>query len=281
MEKNTKASFNWYPGHMEKARRELEASIKLVDIVIEIRDARMPFASFNESFKNIYNNKKRLIIFNKADQINSNDIKKIEDKFKDEIILIVDARNSRTRSLITNKIKSISKDKIERNLKKGIKNTEIRCMVIGIPNVGKSTLINTLASKNSLRVENKPGVTRSLQWVYVDKNIKLLDTPGILSPKLNSENDAILLSLLGSIKDDIVDPYKCASYAVLYLCKYNKNILKDRYNIETFDDVLKDIAIKKNILKNGEADINKVSSVLINDIRSGKLGKILWEEIDA
>lgn len=282
MVKNSKgASINWFPGHMAKASRELEESLKLVDMIIELRDARMPFASFNESFKNLYINKKRLIIFNKADQVNSSDLKKIEDCFKDENILLIDARNKSIKSLVIKKINEICKDKIERNLRKGIKNTEIRSMVIGIPNVGKSTFINSVSSKKSLKAENKPGVTRSLQWVMVDKTIKLLDTPGILPPKLNSEDDAILLSLLGSIKDDILDPIKVALYALDYINKIDFNILKDRYNIETFENVLEEISKSKNILQNNVYDLNKTAIFVINDVRNGKLGKILWEDLDA
>lgn len=282
MVKNSKgASINWFPGHMAKASRELEESLKLVDMIIEIRDARMPFASFNESFKKIYSNKKRLIIFNKADQLNSIDIKKIEDYFKDENILLIDARDKSIKSVVVKKINEICKDKVERNLRRGIKNTEIRSMVIGIPNVGKSTFINTISSRKSLKVENKPGVTRNLQWVMVDKTIKLLDTPGILPPKLNSEDDAILLSLLGSIKDDILDPIKTATYALEYINNIDFNILKDRYNIETFDNPLEEIAKSKNILQNNDYDLDKTAIFVINDVRNGKLGKILWEDLNA
>lgn len=281
MIKNSGASINWFPGHMAKASRELAESLKLVDMIIELRDARIPNASFNESFKNLYVNKKRLIIFNKADLVNDSDKRKIENVFKDENILLVDARNKSVKSFVIKKINEICKDKIERNLRKGIRNTEIRSMVIGIPNVGKSTLINTISSKKSAKVENKPGVTRSLQWVIVDKTIKLLDTPGILPPKLNSEQDAILLSLLGSIKDDILDPIKIANYALDYIYKIDTDILKGRYDIEAFNNILEEIARSKNIMKNGELDLLKTSLMVINDIRDNKLGKIMWEEIDA
>ena len=174
------------------------------------------------------------------------------------------------------------RDKIEKNLKRGIRNTEIRVMVIGIPNVGKSTFINNISSKKSTKVENKPGVTRSLQWVIIDKTIKLLDTPGILAPKFNNEKDALILSLLGSVNDEVIDIEDCAEYACKYLYNLDKNILKERYECDSSNNFVENIAKKKNIFKdNNELDILKTSKMIVNDIRNGKLGKIIWEEIDA
>lgn len=271
-----KAKFNWYPGHMAKAKRELEDSIKLVDFIIELRDARMPIASFNETFKDLYKNKKILVIFNKSDLIDDASKDQLKKKYKDSIL--IDAKASNTKKLVISKINELGKDKIEKNIKKGIRNTELRAMIIGIPNVGKSTLINNISSKKSAKVENKPGVTRSLQWVNIDKTIKLLDTPGILAPKLNSNEEALLLALLGSINDEVIDTEECARFAIEYLNNKDSNILINRYNASSLEDIAK---INKIYKTNNEIDLLKTSKTIINDIRNGKLGKLIWEKIDA
>ena len=273
---DTKAKFNWYPGHMAKAKRELEDSIKLVDIIIELRDARMPIASFNETFKDLYKNKKILVIFNKADLIDDANKDLLKKKYKDS--LLIDAKASNTKKLVISKINELAKEKIEKNIKKGIRNTEIRAMIIGIPNVGKSTLINNISSKRSAKVENKPGVTRSLQWVNIDKTIKLLDTPGILAPKLNSNEEALLLALLGSINDEAVDIEECARFAIEYLNNKDSNILINRYNAISLEDIAE---INKIYKTNNEIDTFKTAKMIVNDIRNGKLGKLIWEKIDA
>ena len=281
MDKN-KASFNWFPGHMAKAKRELEENIKLVDLIIELRDARMPLASFNESFKDLYKNKKTLTIYNKADLIDDNSKDLIKKRYSNDNILLIDSKASSTKKVVISKINELSKDKIEKNLRRGIRNTEIRVMVIGIPNVGKSTLINTISSKKSAKVENKPGVTRSLQWINIDKTIKLLDTPGILAPKLNSKKDALLLSLLGAINDEVIDIEACAEYACGYLWENNKEILISRYGIDSNKDFINNIGESKKVFKtNGEIDSLKTAKMIVNDVRDGKLGKLIWEKIDA
>ena len=276
------ATFNWFPGHMAKANRELEESIKLVDVIIEIRDARMPFASFNKEFKKIYNNKKRLIVFNKADLIDTISQNKIINLFKEEEVLLVDAKSSSCKNKVLSKIKELAKAKIEKNLKRGIRSTEIRVMVIGIPNVGKSTLINTLSSKKSAKVENKPGVTRSLQWVQIDKTIKLLDTPGILAPKFNNKNDSLVLSLLGSVNDDVVDIQEVSEFACKYLNDNYKDSLIERYGVDVESNFIHNIAIKNNIYRtNNVIDEEKTARMIINDARNTKFGKIVWEKLDA
>ena len=276
------ASFNWFPGHMAKANRELVESLKLVDVIIEIRDARMPSASFNKEFEKIYNSKKRLILFNKADLIDYASQSKILDLYKTEEVLLVDAKNPLCKNVVLNKIKELAKAKIEKNLKRGIKSTEIRVMVIGIPNVGKSTLINTLSSKKSAKVENKPGVTRSLQWVQIDKTIKLLDTPGILAPKFNSKNDSLVLSLLGSVNDEVIDIQEVSEFACEYLNSNYKEAFINRYGVDVNNDFIKNIAIKNNIYKtNNVIDEDKTARLIINDVRNTKFGKIVWEKLDA
>lgn len=278
MIKETKANFNWYPGHMAKAKRELEDSIKLVDLIIEVRDARMPISSFNESFKDLYKNKKVLVIFNKSDLIDEKSKELLKNKYKDS--LLIDSKSANTKKLVVNKINELSKDKIEKNIKRGIRNTEIRVMIIGIPNVGKSTLINNISSKRSAKVENKPGVTRSLQWVNIDKTIKLLDTPGILAPKFNNDKEAIVLGLLGSINDEVIDIEECAKFAIEYLYDKDSNTIKDRYGVASSS--IEEIAEYKKIYKtNNEIDLLKTAKMIVNDVRSGKLGNIIWDEIDA
>lgn len=273
-------NINWYPGHMAKAKKELEDSIKLIDIIIEIRDARMPISSCNHHFKDLYNNKKVLTIFNKSDLIDDDSICILKEKYSVNT-LFINSKSKKTKSIVVDKIKELGMNKIEKNKKRGIKNTEIRVMIIGIPNVGKSTLINNISNKNSVKVENKPGITKNLQWISVDHNIKLLDTPGILPPKFNDEKTSLLLSLLGSINDNIIDKEACAEYAIEYLNNINADILKRRYG-ELSNYSIKNIAELKNIYKNNnELDILKTSNMIINDVRNNAFGKIVWESINA
>lgn len=279
---NNNASFNWYPGHMAKAFKDLENSIKLVELVIEVRDARMPFASSNKALEDLCKNKNRLIILNKADLLDKESLHKLESIFNDSNILLLDSKKVSSRNIIISKIKELSKPKIDKNIKRGIKNTEIRVMIVGIPNVGKSTIINTVSSKKSVKVENKPGVTRSLQWVSIDKSIKLLDTPGVFSPKFNNNEEAMVLSILGSINDDVINIEECAEYACKYINTIDKNILIDRYGIAPDKDYLEVIGNKNNIYKGkGIVDVRKTAHMIINDIRNGKLGNFIWEKINA
>ena len=215
-----KTNINWFPGHMAKAKRQMEEQLKLVDIIIELRDARIPFASENPLLKELSKNKKRLIILNKADLADEIENKKFIDYFDNA--LLIDSLHDNVSKLISNKIKEMCNDILERAKRKGIRNKTIRAMVVGIPNVGKSTLINSFVKKKIAKVENRPGVTRNLQWIKIDKEIELLDTPGVLWPKFENQEDAIKLAILGTINDNVLDKEELVNYCLLYL--RNKNL---------------------------------------------------------
>lgn len=283
-EKVTKPNINWFPGHMAKARRELEAKIKLVDLIIELRDARIPFSSANPLFSSLINNKPRLIILVKSLMADSKITKDFTNYFNKNgnLCLDVDMINNKNISLIKNYIKLASKMVIEKREKQGIINKEIKIVVIGIPNVGKSTFINKLAGKSSLNVGNKPGITRNTNtWLRVDKDYLILDTPGILYPKLKDEMTAINLALCGAIKEEILPEDYLAYHAVLYLkANYPQN-LKQRYELSELNDVesiILEIGKKRGCLKKGgEIDLTKTYKLILQDVKNARLGAISYE----
>lgn len=270
----------WFPGHMAKASRELSEAFKLVDIVIEIRDARMPLASHNPNFDNLFSNKPYLIILNKADLSDDKQNKLWLTYFDNETVL-VDSSHDDLKKIIVNKIQIILKDKIEKYKAKGIRKKVLKAMVVGIPNVGKSTFINNIVKKKAAKVENRPGVTKSLNWININDDLLLLDSPGVLSSKLTNQQQAKLLALLGSINDDILDKEELAYFGLNIIKNSYPGILNRRYGIdEEKKDLLKEIAIsKKCFAKDNQIDYIKTSELVINDIRSNKLGRLTYEKI--
>lgn len=271
---------NWFPGHMQKAKRQMEEQLKLVDIIIELRDARIPLASINPLLIDLAKNKRKLIILNKADLADENENKKWLEYFENAIL--IDSLNDNVNKIVSNSIKEICNDILERAKKRGIKNKTIRAMVVGIPNVGKSTFINSFVKKKITKTENRPGVTRNLQWIRIDKDIELLDTPGVLWPKFEDQDAAKKLAILGSINDDILDKEALVNYCLLYLLKYYPGILNKRYGIEEDkEDLIKEIALNKGYLLNkGEIDYKKTYDIFLKDIRNNKLGRITLERIE-
>ena len=202
-ETNSNVAINWYPGHMAKARRQMEEQLKLVDIVIELRDARIPEASANPILAELSRNKRVLIILNKADLADPDKNSLWKKHF--ENCLIVDSTADNLTKTVVNEVKRILQDKLERAKARGIRKKTLRAMVVGIPNVGKSTFINNIVKKKVAKAENRPGVTKSLQWIRINEDVELLDTPGVLWPKIENQDDARLLALIGSINDDVLD----------------------------------------------------------------------------
>lgn len=283
MEKKTMQTIHWFPGHMQKARRQMEEQLKLVDIVVELRDARIPQASFNPLLDELSAHKKKLIILNKADLSDEKENRLWKEMFEKEIpCLLVDSISDNLSKKLVNEIKEICKDKIERAKARGIRKKVIRAMIVGIPNVGKSTLINNVVKKKVAKTENRPGVTRSLQWIRLNEDVELLDTPGVLWPKLDDQEAAVKLAVLGSINDDILDKEELASYALDYLKQEYPGVLTKRYEISEEGDLLSAAAKKKLWLTaNGEPDLKKAAEAVLKDVRDNRFGRISYEKCPA
>ena len=231
-EKLPSTNINWYPGHMAKTRKQIEQDLKLVDVVIELLDARIPKSSRNPEINKLINNKKKIILLNKADMADNETNKKWVEFFSKEApTILTDSKTGRNIDKVSKKIEEIMADEISRQAARGRINKTIRVMIVGIPNVGKSSFINRIAKKNSLEVGNKPGVTKAKQWIRIGKNQELLDTPGVLWPKFESNEVALNLAFTGTIKDDIIERVEIAYELLKVLMRdYRKNIL-ERYKI--------------------------------------------------
>ena len=273
----------WYPGHMTKAKRQMQEDVKLIDLIIELVDARVPLSSRNPDIDEIGKNKARLILLNKADLADEaqNEAWKAYFQEKGFYVVKVESRNGAGMKLVQNVIQEACKDKTERDRKRGIKNRPIRAMVAGIPNVGKSTFINTFAGKACAKTGNKPGVTKGKQWIRLNKNVELLDTPGILWPKFEDQEVGKRLAFIGSVKDDILNMEELALELISYLCKNYPGALEKRYNIAEEGlpvEILGEIAKVRGCLKKGEElDYTKATGILFEEFRSGKIGRITLE----
>lgn len=277
-------NIQWYPGHMTKAKRMMEEDIKLVDLVIELLDARVPFSSRNPDIDELGRNKARLILLNKsdlADEARTNEWDQFFQK-KGYFVVKLNARSGAGVKIVQNTILLACKEKIERDRKRGILNRPVRAMVVGIPNVGKSTFINTLAGKACAKTGNKPGVTRGKQWIRLNKNVELLDTPGILWPKFDDQTVGIKLALIGSIKDEILNISELSLKLIEYLKTDYRGILSDRYQANEdagLVEILTEIAANRNCKAKGdELDFEKASKLILDEFREGKLGKITLEK---
>lgn len=283
MEEN-KASFNWYPGHMTKAKRMMQEDIKFNDIVIELIDARIPMSSRNPDIDDLAKNKYRLILLNKSDLADERVTVKWVEFFEKQGIKVIklDSRQRSGMKSVNNAILEVCKEKIERDRKRGIINRPVRAMIVGIPNVGKSTFINSFAGKACAKTGNKPGVTKGKQWIRLNKMVELLDTPGILWPKFDNEKIANDLAFIGSINDQILNLTELSLKFIESVKNDYAGIFTSRYDIEEKDDgvtMLGDIAIARGCLKKGgEPDYDKAAALIFDDFRSGKLGKISIEK---
>lgn len=278
-----KRAINWYPGHMTKARRMMEEDIKLVDLVIEIVDARIPLSSRNPDIDKLAKNKARIVLLNKSDLADDTVTDEWITYFKDKgfYCLKLNSRLNVSNRAVNNLITAACSAKIERDRARGIKNRSIKAMIVGIPNVGKSTFINSFTGRKSAKTGNKPGVTKGKQWIRLGKDIELLDTPGILWPKFDDKEVGLRLAFIGSINDEILSITDIAYELIKFLQLNYCQSLADRYNINDDDDsvhILEQIAEKRAcIKKGGELDIDKAAALLLDDYRSGKLGRISLE----
>ena len=279
------ANYQWYPGHMTKAKRMMQEDIKLIDLVIELVDARIPLSSRNPDIDELGKNKARLILLNKSDLADPRQNKQWMEYFQAKGFHVVEI-NSKTGSgikAINGVVQEACKEKIERDRRRGIINRPVRAMVVGIPNVGKSTFINSFAGKACAKTGNKPGVTKGKQWIRLNKSLELLDTPGILWPKFEDQLVGLKLALIGSINDEILHQDELAYELIKLLKESYPELLKSRYEIDLADDpyqVLRDISISRHcFLKGEEPDIMKASSILIEDFRNGRLCRITLEKL--
>ena len=275
--------FQWYPGHMTKAKRMMQENIKLIDLVIELVDARVPISSRNPDIDELGKNKARLILLNKSDLAEDKWNDAWSEYFREKGFSVVKVNSKKGGGIksINGVIQEACKEKIERDRKRGILNRPVRAMVVGIPNVGKSTFINALAGKACAKTGNKPGVTKGKQWIRLNKNVELLDTPGILWPKFEDEAVGMRLAYIGSIKDDILNMEELSLTLIDFLREKYSGVLEKRYQIQeegTAVQILEAIARSRGCLKKGEElDYAKASLILFDDFRSGKIGKITLE----
>lgn len=275
--------FQWYPGHMTKARRQMQEDIRLIDLVIELVDARIPRASRNPDIDELGKNKARLILMNKADLADARRNAEWAEYFKSEgySVTALDSRSKAGMKDVTNAVMEACREKIERDRKRGIVNRPVRAMVVGIPNVGKSTFINSYAGKACAKTGNKPGVTKGKQWIRLNKNVELLDTPGILWPKFEDQRVGLYLAMTGAMNDEILNIDELSLKLIKILTEDYGGILNARYGVDETGapaDVLGRIAENRKCLeKGGGLDYGKAAALVLDEFRSGKLGRITLE----
>ena len=273
----------WYPGHMTKAKRMMQENIKLIDLVIELVDARAPLSSKNPDIDELGKNKFRLILLNKADLASEKGNAMWTKYFEEKgyFVVKINSRSGAGMKQISATIMEACKEKIERDRKRGILNRPIRAMVVGIPNVGKSTFINSFAGRAAAKTGNKPGVTNGAQWIRLNKQVELLDTPGILWPKFEDQAVGVKLAMLGSVNDEILNIDELSVELIKLLDEHFPEVISERYQIEKQENplkVLEEIArVRACLLKGNELDISKAANILMDDFRSGRLGKLTLE----
>ena len=274
---------HWFPGHMSKALNEVENKVKLVDVIIELFDARAPLSSINENLQKIAANKKKLIVLTKIDLADNEQNKKWADYFQKnyDSVLLIDLKKGNAEAMLSKAVVALGKDKWEKEKAKGMKPQPIRAMIIGIPNVGKSSLINRLAKRKAAGVQNKPGYTRGEQWIKVNKDFLLLDTPGILPMSYENPKKAANLALIGAIREDILPNEQLGEYLLNFLKEHYPNSLKNRFDIDTITDrlaVLNQIAERRKVVNSvGENDLIRAEALLLKEFKDGLLGNITLE----
>lgn len=281
----SKVPISWYPGHMAKTKREIKEKIDLIDIVFEVVDARIPYSSKNKEIEEMTKGKPRVIVMTKIDLCDSGKtnkwIKYYEDK--DYIVIPIDLINNPNTKIIFDKIKPLVDEINSKRKSKGLKERKARILIMGVPNVGKSTLINRLVGRKATNVGNRPGVTKNLEWIRINDKVELLDTPGILWPKLGEEEVAYNLASMTAIKEEVLDSEDIAIYIIKKLLSdYPDNII-NRYSltkIEDIVDILDEIGKKIGAFRNSETDYDRVYKRVIKDLQDGYLGKITFDNIN-
>lgn len=294
----SKVSISWFPGHMAKTRRQITEDLKLVDVVVEILDARIPISSQNPEIKSIVKNKKKIVILNKSDLADEHENKKWVEYFikQGNKAVLVDSNSGKGINEVTKQVQLVMEDELRKHAEKGRIGKKIRLMIVGIPNVGKSSFINRIAKKASTIVGNKPGVTKQKQWIRINNEIELMDTPGVLWPKFESQEVALNLAFTGTIKDEILEITEIAYNLTKFLLQnYKKELLK-RYSLEegyvneileqnqeenqNIYEIMQLIGKKRGaIISGGNIDDEKTSRIILDDFRSGKIGKITLEKV--
>lgn len=280
--------YQWYPGHMTKARRMMQENIGLVDLVIELADARIPLSSRNPDIDSLCGNKARILLMTKADMADPARTAKFQKYFEDKgfMVIAMDARTRKANEKIKAYVEKACAAKRERDKRRGIVGRPLRAMVVGIPNVGKSTFINSFAGKASAKTGNKPGVTRGKQWIRLNKNLELLDTPGILWPKFEDRQVGVNLALTGAIRQELLEEQELSLELLDFLQREYPALLKERYAPEDAEwefpmdsaKLLGEIALSRNLLKTGgEPDWQRASKMVLDDFRNGKTGRISLE----
>ena len=276
-------NLQWYPGHMTKAKRQMQEDIKLIDVVVELLDARIPVSSRNPDINELAGKKSRVVLLNKSDLADERETARWKAELEKQgcFVALVNARSGAGVKNVQAVIQKACQEKIERDRKRGIINRPVRAMIVGIPNVGKSTFINSFAGRAATKTGNKPGVTKGKQWIRLNKNVELLDTPGILWPKFEDQKVGQHLAFIGSIKDEIINISELALELIKHLNKNNPGVLEQKYGIEGSEDavvVLTQLAIRRGCkLKGDEPDLDKASALMLDDFRNGRIGRITLE----
>jgi len=277
-----KTNINWYPGHMAKTKREIKDKLDLIDIVFEVIDARIPYSSKNKDIDSLIKNKKRILIMTKIDLCDM-DVTNKWIKYYENLgykVITVDLINNKNIKEIFEVTNNISNELNEKGKQKGLKPRKTRILILGIPNVGKSTLINTLVGKKATNVGNKPGITKNLEWIRINDKIELLDTPGILWPKFDDEKVALNLASMTAIKEEVLPIDDVAIYIINTMLKLYPDNIISRYNIDNKDDIvdiLDQIGKKIGAIRNNETDYDRVYNTILKDLKEGYLGKITFD----
>ncbi len=279
-----KTSINWYPGHMAKTKREISEKLSLIDVVFEVIDSRIPLSSKNKDIDSLIKDKPKVLIMTKMDLCDMDKTNKWKSYYENNgyQVIMVDLINNKNVNEIFNKINPIINALNEKRKSKGLKERKIRALVLGIPNVGKSTLINRLVGKKATNVGNRPGVTKNLQWIRVNDKLELLDTPGILWPRLDNNEVAHNLASMTAIKEEVLDLEDISIYIINTMFKYYPNNIKARYNITNNDDIVETLDLigkKIGAIRNNETDYDKVYDRVLKDLREGYLGKVTFDNI--
>ena len=278
-----KTNINWYPGHMAQTKREIKEKLELIDIVFEVIDARIPYSSKNKEIDELIKNKPRILIMTKLDLCDKEETSKWIEYYKNNgyKVISLDLLNNPDMKQIYNETNIISKELNEKRKQKGLKERKTRALILGIPNVGKSTLINRLVGRKATNVGNKPGITKQLEWIRINNELELLDTPGILWPKLDNQEIALNLASMTAIKEEILDTEEVAIYIINTMLKLYPENIKNRYNIQNetdIIDILDKIGLKIGAIKNKETDYEKVYTIVLKDLREGYLGKVTFDK---